>query len=85
MERFLKRRTRAQQLVSQRGQSAAEYMLVISTLVIGATFVTYTMFDDDANAPVKSALTALLGDGTDSGSQRNVPDQIQRGYISENP
>ncbi len=76
------RRSPAMGRKGQRGQVATEYMLVISVMVIGIVYVTYTMFDS-SNGPVKQALDGLLGGGESSASSKNIPNQIERGYISE--
>ncbi len=63
-----------------RGQTATEVMLVISVLVIAVAF-----FGNWIAVPLKNAFDDLFGEGTDTASSRNVPDQIERGYISEDP
>lgn len=79
--------SRSRSRAAQRGQTATEYMLVISVLVIGVTYVTYRMFDSDGG-PFAQALKDLLGttSGTyDEDRGHNIPAEVSRGYVSSNP
>ena len=70
----------------QSGQTATEFMMVVSVIVIGVAAMSYVAFDSQGTGgPIKQALTGLLDSGSGGSSELNIPDQVNRGYISPNP
>ncbi len=69
-------------LREQRGQTATEYLMVVSVIVIALAAVSYEGFFAQGG-PIEQGLQDLLGQNQTTSN--NIPNQVRRGYISSNP
>ncbi len=75
-------RTHRRGVSGQRGQTTTEYMMVIAVLVIALAGVSYSIFFNK-QGDIAQGINSVLATG--GSSEYNIPRQINRGYVNNNP
>ena len=75
-------RQKRNSLRGQRGQTATEYLMVISVLVIALAYVSYGVFFN-TSGPIAQGLNSMLNPS--NSSDLNIPTQVNRGFVTTNP